>query len=214
LPEHASPRYTRPREANQLGRIRKTGNRSDATVAQRTIYPSASLGIDCYSLSDLNLRMQSEAHTKFQISLEHVESTATHHRFRVAFFGSESRILLPYPQITGLQFLNDDDSLAAAIGSQFLVSSPLDDFVLTPDSRIAFDLWAYVNLPSGTHRRWTIALPAGRLRARFRYHVDDKREWYDFLAKRSRFADVTPPWNGTIESDTIDFANDMPENFG
>ena len=52
--------------------------------------------------------------------------------------------------------------------------------------------------------------PSANAALDFRYHVDDKRDWYDFLAKRSRFASLTPPWNGTIESDAIEFTNRIP----
>ena len=133
------------------------------------------------------------------------------HTFRLAFFGAESRILLPYPQVTGIRLVDDSDAKTAAWGTQFLVSEPLDDFVLTPRARISFDLRGYVNCDSDLERRrWTINMPVGACVARFRYHVNDKRDWYDFLAKRSRFAAITLPWNGTIESDAIEFTNRIP----
>ena len=151
-----------------------------------------------------------ETETTFSIELEHVNEGSNFHTFRVAFAGAESRILLPYPQITGVRLLGDSDAQAAEWHTRFLVSKPLDDFVLMPRARIAFDLHGFVNCDPDRDRPWAIAMPVGLCRVRFRYHVDDKREWYDFLAKRSRFAGITPPWNGTIESNTIEFTNRIP----
>ena len=151
-----------------------------------------------------------ETETTFSIELEHVNEGSDFHTFRVAFSGADSRILLPYPQVTGIRLVDSSDAIIDEWRSRYLVSEPLDDFVLAPGARIAFDLRGYVNCDSDRDRRWTINMPVGPCRARFRYHVDDKRDWYDFLAKRSRFAALTPPWNGKIESNTIEFANRIP----
>jgi len=151
-----------------------------------------------------------ETETTFNIELEHVNEGSDFHVFRVAFSGADSRILLPYPQITGIRLIDDSDAMVDEWRTRYLISQPLDDFVLAPGARIAFDLRGYANCDSDTSRRWTINMPVGGCRAQFRYHVDDKRDWYDFLAKRSRFAALTPPWNGTIESNTIKFVNHIP----
>ncbi|TWT81671.1 hypothetical protein CA13_31240 [Planctomycetes bacterium CA13] len=151
-----------------------------------------------------------ETETTFNIELEHVTEGPDFHTFRVAFSNADSRILLPYPQVTGIRLVDSSDAIIDEWRSRYLVSEPLDDFVLSPGARIAFDLRGYVNGASDTDRRWTINMPVGDCRARFHYYVDDKRDWYDFLAKRSRFAAMTSPWNGTIESDAIEFANRIP----
>ena len=151
-----------------------------------------------------------ETEATFNIQLEHVNEGADFHTFRVAFFGADSRILLPYPQVTGIRLVDSSDANIDEWRSRDLVSEPLDVFVLAPGARIAFDLRGYVNCDSDANRRWAINMPIGPCHARFRYHVDGKRDWYDFLAKRSRFAALTPPWNGTIESNAIDFANCIP----
>ena len=148
-----------------------------------------------------------ETETTFSIELEHVTEGPDFHTFRVAFSGADLRILLPYPLVTGIRLVDASDAIIDEWRSRYLVSEPLDDFVLAPGARIAFDLRGYVSCASDTERRWTINMPVGDCRARFHYHVDDKRDWYDFLAKRSRFAAMTPPWNGTIESDAIKFEN-------
>lgn len=151
-----------------------------------------------------------EIEITFNIELEHVNRGVDFHVFRVTFSGADSRILLPYPQVTGIRLVDDSDALIADWRSRYLTSEPLDDFVLAPGGVIAFELRGYVNCESSAERRWTIGMPVGACRARFRFHVDDKREWYDFLAKRSRFAALTQPWNGTIDSDTIEFTNHIP----
>lgn len=142
--------------------------------------------------------------SEFMIHLEYVNVTENRHAFRVTFEGAESRILLPYPQITGLRIFNADETTELEWKTSMLISAPLDDFVLQPELRIAFDLQVLVEQDGMSQYSWSIQLPAGQLRARYRYHVDDQRDWYDFLAKRSRFASVTKPWNGTIESNTIE----------
>ena len=153
-----------------------------------------------------------ETETTFKIELEHINEGADFHTFRVAFSGAESRILLPYPKVTGIRMLDSSDAQLAEWQTRLLVTKPLDDFVLAPQARIAFDLRGYVNCEPAPDpdRLWVIALPVGACRARFRFHVSDKRDWYDFLAKRSRFAAITPPWNGTVESNTVEFVNRIP----
>lgn len=148
------------------------------------------------------------------MTLEHIDAVDGRHTFRVAFSDSDSRILLPYPQVTGIRFLDPDDSILAELKTRYLSTSPLDDFVLTPDARIAFDLRIVVNDKLESGGDWKVDLPVGRIRARFHYHVDDKRDWYDFLAKRSRFSELTPPWKGTLESNTIEFVNNVLRNVG
>jgi hypothetical protein len=48
----------------------------------------------------------------------------------------------------------------------------------------------------------------------FGYRVDRETDWYDLLAKRSRFASLTPIWRGSVESNTIRFivTDDSREN--
>jgi hypothetical protein len=92
-----------------------------------------------------------------------------------------------------------------------MVSGPLDDFVLNPNARIAFDLVANINETNPT-QRWSIELPQGTYHVHYAYHVDRDTEWYDFLAKRSRFTAITPIWRGTVRSNTIRFDAQHPGN--
>ncbi len=148
-----------------------------------------------------------EPDTCFKISFEHVGTGDDFHTFRVAFHDCTSRILLPYPHLTGIRVLSDDDSEIEAWHTRYLVSSPMDDFVLIPKSRIAFDLHAHVRCATTREYLWTIELPRGVCRVRYTYHVDNNREWYDFLAKKSRFAALTTPWNGLVQSNTVQINN-------
>jgi len=87
-----------------------------------------------------------------------------------------------------------------------LISSPLDDFVLNPDGRIAFDLSARINVEpeSNLKRRWSIQLPVGEaLHVCYIFEVAPDRDWYDFLAKRSRFVAITKQWRGMVQSSTV-----------
>ncbi len=139
-----------------------------------------------------------------EISLEHIDDSPTSNMFRVAFHSAAERCLLPYPNVTGLTFTNALGNKTAEWRTRFLVSEPLDDFVLNPRSRISFDLYAGINADSEDHR-WVIDLPAGTYDVHFAYRVDRDTDWYDFLAKRSRFAAMTPIWRGSIQSNTIRF---------
>jgi hypothetical protein len=94
--------------------------------------------------------------------------------------------------------------MAAEWRTRVFVSQPLDDFVLDPGARIAFDLHANINGGYNEHQ-WMIDLPAGEYDIHFLYRVDRDTEWHDFLAKRSRFAALTPIWHGTVQSNTIQF---------
>ena len=86
--------------------------------------------------------------------------------------------------------------------SRYLVSAPQDEFVLNPDDRIAFDLFARVNA-SAENYRWTIHLPPAEYDVRYLYEVDPGKARYDYLGKGSRFADRTPPWVGAAESNAV-----------
>ena len=148
-----------------------------------------------------------ENHLSFKLTFEHVSANDQRHTFRIAFSNCESRILLPYPNVTGIRFFDPTGNELTVWRTGRLVSEPLDDFVLTPNARISFDLIAYVNAPPDINPRWKATLPLGKLIAQYKYHVDDERGWYDFLAKRSRFAAITPPWNGTAKSNRIELEN-------
>ncbi len=144
-----------------------------------------------------------------QIELELIDALSRPAIFRVAFLGATDRFLLQYPQCRGLRFYTANGDIAAEWGTRVLISTPLDDFVLTPKSRIAFDLLANINPVPTTESLWNIILPNGEYSVKYVYHVDRDTDWYDFLAKRSRFAGITPIWRGTRESNavTITIAN-------
>lgn len=143
-----------------------------------------------------------------KIVLELIDEASRPAIFRVAFLGANDRRLLQYPHCRGLRFYNANGDIAAEWGTSALISAPLDDFVLTPKSRIAFDLRAHINTATAD-TQWTIILPNGVYSVKYVYHVDRDTDWYDFLAKRSRFAEITPIWRGTQESNavTISIAN-------
>lgn len=148
-----------------------------------------------------------------KIDLEVVDPDARPAVFRVAYSGAESRHLLQYPRVCGLRFFDANDNLAAEWGCRFLLSAPLDDFVLAPRSRIAFDLYASINPEPSTETIWNIYLANGDYSVRFEYTVDRETDWYDFLAKRSRFAGITPIWRGSLMSNAvrISIADGKPE---
>lgn len=137
-----------------------------------------------------------------EISLSHIADSQITETFRVAFHSATKRCLLPYPKVTGLTLANAYGNKAAEWCTRVLISEPLDDFVLDPDARIAFDLYANIN-GSYDQDRWIINLPTGTCNVHFAYSVDGDMEWYDFLAKRSRFAAATPVWRGELQSNTI-----------
>ncbi len=138
-----------------------------------------------------------------EVNLEIIDAVSRPAIFRVAYSGAENRYLLQYPQIYDLQFLDESENIAAEWGTRFLTSGPLDDFVLAPGSRIAFDLYASINPEPSKRALWSIDLPSGNYSVRFVYHFEGERDWYDFLDKRSRFAAVTPIWRGTLISNTV-----------
>ena len=86
--------------------------------------------------------------------------------------------------------------------TRHLVSGPQDEFVLNPDDRIAFDLLAPVGV-SGENDRWIIRLRPTEYEVRYVYEVHPGKARYDYLGKGSRFADMTPPWIGAVESNTV-----------
>lgn len=139
-----------------------------------------------------------------KLSLEYIANSPIPNTFRLAFHSAAERCLLPYPCVTGITFTDDAGNRAAEWKTRFLVSEPQDDFVLPPRARIAFDLYANINEDVGQHR-WCIDLPAGNFHVDYFYHVERETDWYDFLAKRSRFAAITPIWRGSIQSNTICF---------
>jgi hypothetical protein len=141
--------------------------------------------------------------TTFEITLDYIRDSPRAHTFRVAFHSANRRCLLVYPEVTGVTFYKSNN-IVAEWETQTLGSTPLDDFVLNPGARIAFDLYANINVKI-SELEWTINLPAGQFDVQFVYKVDRNTDWYDYLAKRSRFAAVTPVWRGVVTSNRIPF---------
>lgn len=143
----------------------------------------------------------------FRVTLEYVRNEQPYHVFRVAFEGSFDRLLLTHPDVTGLKFTHETGVQPAEWRTRIMATEPLDEFVLTVDSRIAFDLKAAVNVEPTTDplRRWTIQLPQGRFVARYLYTSVPDEKRYDFLARRSRFAAITIPWGGSVWSNEVPF---------
>ena len=138
-----------------------------------------------------------------KIDLEQIGTSKSPFCFRVGFHSSVDRYLLQYPNPTDLEFASEDGNQPARFGTQIMGSFPIDDFVLNRYQRIMFDLNVNVDGTYGEAGVWRIDLPAGRYRLTFVYHIDRDTEWFDFLAKRSRFAAITPIWRGTVRSNTI-----------
>ncbi len=139
-----------------------------------------------------------------EISLKYITDSPIPNTFRVAFHSVAERSLLLYPSVTGLAFTDDSGDNASEWKTQYLVSEPLDDFVLNSSDRISFDLSAHINTDSKDHR-WAIDLPPGTYNVQFIYRVDREMDWYDFLQKRSRFAAITSIWRGMVKSNCITF---------
>jgi hypothetical protein len=138
----------------------------------------------------------------FRITLDFIGPETQGLRFRVAFDASPARWLLPYPAVTGLRFIPVRGGEVPEWTSHYLVTESQDEFVLNPDDRIAFDLRAFVNA-SAENNRWTIRVPPAEYEVRYVFEVDPGEASYDYLGKGSRFADLTPPWVGAVESNTV-----------
>ncbi|MBI3408230.1 MAG: hypothetical protein HY040_07725 [Planctomycetes bacterium] len=138
----------------------------------------------------------------FHVTLDFIGSEPQGLRFRVAFDSSQARWLLPYPEVTGLRFVPLADGDAPEWTTRYLVTEPQDEFVLNPDDRIAFDLVARVNASIEIYR-WTLQLAPAEYDVRYIYEVDSGKARYDYLGKGSRFADLTPPLVGTVESNAV-----------
>ena len=143
-----------------------------------------------------------------KIDLERVGDSLDPITFRVAFHSAAERCLLPYPCVTGLKFRNPSGGAAAPWLTRHLVAAPLDDFVLIPRGRIAFDLHVNIDMKSIQYP-WILELTSGEYDVQYHYEVDRETDWYDFLAKRSRFVATTPIWRGEIQSNVVRFK--LPE---
>ena len=138
----------------------------------------------------------------FRVTLEFIGPEPQGLRFRVAFDASPARWLLPYPKITGLRFIPADGTAACEWLTRYLVTEPRDEFVLSRDDRIAFDLVAPANA-SAKDFRWTIQLAPGEYDVHYIFEVGPGKTRYDYLGRGSRFADMTPPWVGAVESNVV-----------
>lgn len=141
----------------------------------------------------------------FELTLEVVNSDRPPPVFRLAFSSSRERLLLPYPEVTGLQFLNAAEKKVAEWKAHFLSIRPLDEFVLRPSDRIAFDLEVLDNLPPDREHDFTIQLPPGRMSVRYVFGVKANPRRDDSLAKRSRLASLRKIWSGRLESPLVEF---------
>ncbi len=138
-----------------------------------------------------------------KIDLEQIGSSTSPYCFRVGFHSSDDRYLLQYPNPTDLEFATEDGIQASHFCTPIMGSFPIDDFVLNRNQRIMFDFDVNVNGMSPEAGAWRIDLPPARYWLTFVYQIDRETEWYDFLAKRSRFAAMTPIWRGAMRSNTI-----------
>ncbi len=149
--------------------------------------------------------MSNPIDTSFQVELQAVTS-ADGHTFRITFKSSNDRYLLPYPEVTGLQFRPRAGEEKYQWGTRLILSGvPLDEFILKPTDIISFDLRAYINVECTSERLWTIQLPPGAYDVEYVYAVDAKTRRYDYLNRGSRFAEITKPWSGEVRSNFIRF---------
>lgn len=105
-------------------------------------------------------------------------------------------------QITGLRFIAAGEAKARDWLTRRLVSGSREEFVLNPNDRIAFDLVAPVN-ESVQDFLWIVYLAPGVYDVRYVFEVPPGEARYDYLGKGSRFADITPPWVGVVESNMV-----------
>lgn len=138
----------------------------------------------------------------FDITLELVSQQPQSIRFRVAFHSSNRRWLLIYPEVTGFCFRSVSNGGIPEWGTNRMSIAPQDEFVLNPQDRIAFDLLAEVNSTVDVIG-WRIQLEPGEYEVHYQYTVSPENTRYDYLGKGSRFADITPPWTGTVESNVV-----------
>lgn len=141
----------------------------------------------------------------FQVALEYVDSELPCHRFRVAFDSSNDRYLLSYPESFGLCFAKGNASAHSEWKTRYIVSAPRNKFVLRPLDRIAFDLRAFINVEPTHERLWTIQLSPGEYDVHYVYTAKPDMRRYERLAMQSRFAAITKPWGGSIESNSVRF---------
>jgi hypothetical protein len=142
----------------------------------------------------------------FQLVLEHIGGDEHSQVFRLAFQGGKDRLLLPYPEVTGLEFAKPTGEKLAEWRTRLLVSGePLDEFVLRPDSRIAFDLKAGINIEPDTERRWTVTLPPGRISAQYLLDAKPGMERWEQRVRGSRMAASAKPWRGMLRSNVVEF---------
>ncbi len=166
-------------------------------------------GAAAADLVSLNWLQVTKSDSPFVVTLEHVAGSDDGHVFHVAFDASTDRFLLPYPHVTGLRFTTLDGRHIGTWKTELFVTQPPgdegDEFVLNPNSRIAFDVRAHINCEPSPERPWTIELPSGRLRAQFVFGLNFDLERYDFLVERSRLAPITIPWGAAVESNSVEF---------
>ena len=145
----------------------------------------------------------------FRLTLEHVLTQPHRLTFRVAFDESELYLQLPYPQQLGLRFTKPSGELINHWMTGSLVSGePWYEFVLRPNDRIAFDVFAAINTPprsifEAPGERWTIELPPGEARVEFVY--EQKIDWahYEAEARRSHPGAHAIPFAGRVVSNAV-----------
>jgi len=170
--------------------------------------PPDLLAIPGYYSSDFFIRNNdiSISQQDLKLDLELVSSGAGNPVFRLAFHSSRERLLLPYPEVTGLQFLDEQAELIAEWVTRILMQEPLHEFELSPGERISFDLQPHINSESDWKNRWSIRLPTGKMSVRYIYEADCNRKGYNiFFEDRSRPVSEAKRWGGRVESPTIDF---------
>lgn len=146
----------------------------------------------------------SDAAPSFRISLEHVATDAVRSTFRLAFDSCTERMLLRYPEVTGLRFTRvSGESLGEWLTSSLFAGVPPNEFILMPEARIAFDLHARINVPRDPMHPWGIELPPGEARVDFVFEARPDLARWEALARTSSFASKNKPWSGTVVSNAV-----------
>lgn len=158
--------------------------------------------IENEAIQQRRLAVKNSMAATIRISLAFIRPESRGLRFRVAFDSSSARWLLPYPDVSGLHLKTISGDRTPEWQAQNLIMAPRDEFVLNPGDCIAFDLVVKVSA-SSEESRWTIQLSPGEYDVRYIFAVAPDEARYDYLGKGSRFADMTPPWVGRVESNTV-----------
>ena len=144
-----------------------------------------------------------------KIDLRQVEcDEESHLGFTATFRDAQERLLLAYPEVSGLRFVSTGGDVPQW-RTDVLCTQPLDMFVLNPEDEISFTFTLERGDTELVRGHWRLGLLAKVVELHYEHSADPSspscRELFERRSARGSRLYRSTPWAGRVLSDAIPF---------